>query len=151
MKTASRADWGVDAYPPAEKNRRSWTVAAVAVVVVVVLVTLVALPLGIVPALVLGAVTLAAALWWIMQQGSLALRSTRARPVDETRFPRFVNVASGLARDLGIEMPRLFVIEKGEPNALVTRSRTPVIAMTTALLEGFTRTELEAVVAHCLE
>ncbi len=70
--------------------------------------------------------------------------------MEEGRQPRVANLALGLARDLEAEPPRLHLIPSGGPNALVLRSSGPVMAVARSLLEGYTRTELEAVVAHCL-
>ncbi len=73
-----------------------------------------------------------------------------ARRLEEGEAPRLENVVKGLAGDRGMEPPSLWVIEKGGPNALVAREQGPSIAVTQSLLDDYTRTELEAVVAHCL-
>lgn len=63
---------------------------------------------------------------------------------------RAVDMAHGLASDLGMRPPSLYVISNGAPNALVFFDPTPALALSQSLLESFARTELEAVVAHCL-
>ncbi|MDQ3784021.1 MAG: hypothetical protein M3360_03970 [Actinomycetota bacterium] len=78
------------------------------------------------------------------------LRSVGAQALEEGREPRFTNLAAGLARDLGAPPPRLWVIPSGGPNALVVRSSGSAVAIVQSLLDHYTRTELEAVVAHCL-
>ena len=91
-----------------------------------------------------------AAFWWVNNQGLLALRNAgavRCRPEDE---PRFANIAAGLAGDIGLRVPALFVIPEGGPNSLACIARGPALAVTRSLLDGYTRTELEAVVAHGL-
>lgn len=79
-----------------------------------------------------------------------ALRDSGARPLREEEFPRFKNLVEGLAGTLQAGVVDTFVIETGGPNALVCRIERPTIALSVSLLETFTRTELEAVIAHCL-
>lgn len=79
-----------------------------------------------------------------------ALREAGARPVAGSEQPRFHNIASGLAERLGLGPVDLYVMEKGGPNALAGRTDRPVVAASLSLLESYARTELEAVVAHCL-
>lgn len=82
------------------------------------------------------------------RQGSFGLEA--ARPLEAAGAPRFRNVAAGLAGELGVAEPSLWLIEEGGPNARVGWDGGPAIAVTASLLESYTRTELEAVVAHCL-
>lgn len=92
----------------------------------------------------------AIALWaWIVLQGRLALRAIGARSLDPGEGVRMRNLVSGLALDLDIPAPRLLAFEGG-PNALVCIAGEPVIAVASSLLESFSRTEQEAVAAHCL-
>lgn len=76
-----------------------------------------------------------------------ALRGRSLRPLDDARF---ANIVGGLASAHGIVMPELYVIEEGGPNALVVQRSKPRLAVTRSLLDGYTRTEQEAVAAHCL-
>lgn len=79
------------------------------------------------------------------------LRRLGAERLESESEPRLQNLVAGIARDLGVGPPRLYVLERGGPNALVaTGVGSGILAVTKTLLEGFTRTELEAVVAHCL-
>lgn len=82
--------------------------------------------------------------------GAWVLRSVGASALAPELEPRLSNLATGLARDLGTDPPGLFLIPSGGPNALVVRSSGSALAITTSMLELYTRTELEAVVAHCL-
>ncbi len=100
-----------------------------------------------VAALVVVAVALGA---WVRMQGRLALRAAAARPLAPGESPRLVSLVRGLAGDLGLGMPQLWVFEAGGPNAFVCYSSGPCVAVSPAVLESFSRTELEAVVAHCL-
>jgi hypothetical protein len=81
--------------------------------------------------------------------GATALRrlgALRARAGDE----RVRNLVRGLSVDAGSREPEVWTIESGGPNAVVSyRWGRPVIAVTRSLIEDYTLTELEAVVAHC--
>jgi hypothetical protein len=91
-----------------------------------------------------------AAFWWVNNQGLLALRAAKAVRVDREQEPRLWNIAAGLASDMRSKPPHLFVITEGGPNALACIARGPAVAVSKSLLDTFTRTEIEAVVAHCL-
>lgn len=82
--------------------------------------------------------------------GRRALLSAGARRMYEHEHPRLPNLVQGLAGDMGVPVPHLRIIEGVGPNAMVCRSGGPVIAVTDGLMTAFTRTEIEAVVAHCL-
>ncbi len=77
-----------------------------------------------------------------------ALLSASARQVGPEELPRVTNILTGLARDLAVTQPRLRVCDDPEPNAMVGRAGGPVITVTTGLAE-LSRTEIEAVLAHC--
>lgn len=83
-------------------------------------------------------------------QARRALREAGARRLQEGEHPRFRNLADGLAASGSYGSPDLWMIEQGGPNALSCRLERPVVALTQSLLQTFTRTEIEAVVAHCL-
>lgn len=79
-----------------------------------------------------------------------ALKDSGARPIVGEEQPRLRNIADGIAERLAVGPVDLFVIESGGPNALCCKLERPTIAATTSLLETYARTEVEAVVAHCL-
>ncbi len=87
---------------------------------------------------------------WASNQGALALRSATATPALPEDEPRLFNVVHGIVSDLNAPPPAIFVVSEGGPNALACRARGPVMAVTRSLLDSYTRTELEAVVAHCI-
>lgn len=91
-----------------------------------------------------------AAFWWVNNQGLLALRAAKAIRSDKEHEPRFWNIATGLAADMGTKPPHLYVIEEGGPNSMACIARGHALAVTKSLLETYTRTELEAVIAHGL-
>jgi hypothetical protein len=103
-------------------------------------------------ALVAPTVILVAAVvaFWLFGQGRLALSSAGALPVVSGSRPRFENLAEGLSGDLEVDVPALWLIPSDDPNALVSRWPFPIIAVSEGVLGSYTRTELEAVVAHCL-
>jgi hypothetical protein len=56
-----------------------------------------------------------------------------------------------LAERAGVDVPELWVMPEGDANALVCkRGGRPVVAVSRTLLNTFSRTELEGVVAHCI-
>ncbi len=87
---------------------------------------------------------------YVTSRGRAAMRAAQARPLDPSDEPRLVNLVHGLAGDMGVTAPSLYRIHKGGPNALAVTHRGPALALTTSLLDTYTRTELEAVVAHSL-
>lgn len=79
-----------------------------------------------------------------------ALKESGARPMSDDEQPRFRNIADGLAERLSLGPVDLYVIDRAGDNALCCKLERPTIAATRTLLETYTRTEVEAVVAHCL-
>ncbi|HEX2241337.1 MAG TPA: hypothetical protein VHJ82_09385, partial [Actinomycetota bacterium] len=86
---------------------------------------------------------------WVIVQGRLALRRLGARPAGSD-FLRASHLLTELAKDLGVPVPRLWVASAEQPNALLCRAGGPSVLLTSALVEEYTRTELEAVLVHCL-
>lgn len=97
-----------------------------------------------------GASLLLTAFWVASYRRVVAREVRRGLAVAPLQHARFENLVRGLAADSALTVPQLFVIEDGGPNALVVGGRRPLIAVTRSLLETYTRTEQEAVVAHCL-
>ena len=89
-------------------------------------------------------------LWWVKAQGARALRAAAAERPRSDEAARMVNLVAGLSADLGIASPEVLVSRRGGANALVCLASGPKLLLTRALLEEFTRTEQEAVAAHCL-
>jgi hypothetical protein len=79
------------------------------------------------------------------------LSSVQAVPIRATDEPRLTNIATGLASDLGVRVPRFYRISHPGPNAVIAAAAgEPAIGLSSSALGGLNRTELEAVVAHCL-
>lgn len=142
-------DWGQVARPGSSARPKIVVACFFGAPILILLATTL---LGAPPALVLAASAGygLAVVVWVRAQGRLALATAGARRIEPAERPRLANVAAGIASDLGIARPELWLIERGGPNALVCRSRQTVLAVTASLLDSFSRTELEAVVAHCL-
>ncbi len=80
----------------------------------------------------------------------LVLAQSQARPIEPNASPQLENIVETLAIGLGIEPPKLYVIDDTAPNAFAT-GRDPKhasIAVTRGLLDKLDRTELEGVIAH---
>lgn len=143
-------DWGVPdpGYPAKDR------LALIALIVVP------ALLIALVVALLTGWWSLAAVLLALWAAKTFAeaklkdvvmLRKLDARPLRTEEGARVRNISAGLAGDLGVPAPQLLVIPEGGPNALVRAGGSGgIVAVTSSLLEDYTRTELEAVLAHCL-
>jgi heat shock protein HtpX len=81
---------------------------------------------------------------------SLALRANGARELKPGELPRFRSIVSSLAARAGLPMPRLYVIERPEPNAFAT-GRNPehaAVAVTTGILDLMDDRQLTGVLAH---
>jgi heat shock protein HtpX len=80
----------------------------------------------------------------------LVLAQSQARAIGPSEEPQLHNVVDTLAIGLGIDPPKLFLIDDTAPNAFAT-GRDPKhasIAVTRGLLDKLDRTELEGVIAH---
>ena len=80
----------------------------------------------------------------------LVLAQSQAKALPAGAEPQLRNIVDTLAIGLGIEAPKIYVIDDTAPNAFAT-GRDPKhasIAVTKGLLEKLDRTELEGVLAH---
>ena len=80
----------------------------------------------------------------------LALKASRARPIEEGELPQVTSIVSKLAQMENMPMPKLFYIDSPQPNAFAT-GRSPkhaAVAVTGGILELMTNEELEGVLAH---
>jgi heat shock protein HtpX len=79
----------------------------------------------------------------------LALRALRAEPADPSRYPRYQNLVEGICEQLGLPLPKLWVVDSGAANALAL-GRNPAeatVVVTTGLLGRLNRVEFEGVLA----
>ena len=80
----------------------------------------------------------------------IVLRMYRAKEVTPQQQPDLYNMVSGLARNAGLPVPKIYVIPQQTPNAFAT-GRNPehaVVAVTEGLLELMNHEEVKGVVAH---
>jgi len=80
---------------------------------------------------------------------SLALRANGARELQPGELPRFRSIVSSLAARAGLPMPRLYIIDRPEPNAFAT-GRNPehaAVAVTTGILDLMDDRQLTGVLA----
>ena len=80
----------------------------------------------------------------------IVLRMHNAREVDMATAPDFYGMVRDLARNAGLPMPRVYIVDDPSPNAFAT-GRNPehaAVAATTGLLQMLNRDEVAAVMAH---
>lgn len=80
----------------------------------------------------------------------IALASVRAKPASRTQHAAYYAASERVAREAGVPMPRLYVMESQEINAFAS-GRSPqhaVMCFTTASLNKLSDSELEGVIAH---
>jgi heat shock protein HtpX len=80
----------------------------------------------------------------------IALKASRARPLDPLEMPNVQSIVSSLAQRQNMPMPALYVIDSPQPNAFAT-GRSPrhaAVAVTTGIVEVLDIRELEGVLAH---
>src|SRR5437667_5885044 len=102
---------------------------------------------GLVFALVF-AVAMNGFVYW--KSDSLALRANGARELKPGELPRFRAIVADLANRAGLPMPRLYLVDRPEPNAFAT-GRDPnhaAVAVTTGILDLMDERELRGVLAH---
>jgi heat shock protein HtpX len=80
----------------------------------------------------------------------LALKSSRARPLEQSEAPELYQDVREIAERAGVSMPRLFLVPSEQPNAFAT-GRSPkkaAVAVTEGLLRYLPREQVKAVLAH---
>jgi heat shock protein HtpX len=94
------------------------------------------------------AVAMNAFVYW--KSDSLALRANGARELEPGELPRVRAIVADLAKRAGLPMPRLYVVDRPEPNAFAT-GRDPdhaAVAVTTGILDVMDERQLRGVLAH---
>ena len=80
----------------------------------------------------------------------LALKASKARPVERSEAPELYRDVEELAGRAGVPTPRLYLIPSEQPNAFAT-GRSPkkaVVAVTEGLLRHLPREQVRGVLAH---
>ena len=86
--------------------------------------------------------------WW--NSDRMVLRMHNARPVGARDSFGLNTMVADLAKNAGLPMPAVYIIDTPQPNAFAT-GRNPAnaaVAVTTGLMQSLTREELAGVVAH---
>ena len=85
--------------------------------------------------------------WW---SGSIAVRTTRSKPVTEEEYPELYRIVRELAAADHLPMPQIYVSDMTQPNAFAT-GRNPEnakVAVTKGILQILDDRELRGVLAH---
>ncbi|HSS41663.1 MAG TPA: zinc metalloprotease HtpX [Solirubrobacterales bacterium] len=80
----------------------------------------------------------------------MALKMSRAEPIDESEAPRLYQIVRELTTRAGLPMPRLYMIPQDQPNAFAT-GRNPkhsAVAVTRGITKLLSEDELRGVLAH---
>jgi heat shock protein HtpX len=88
------------------------------------------------------------AMYWF--SGSIAVRSTRSRPVTEQEYPQLYRIVRELAQERGLPMPEIYVSDMLQPNAFATgrNPRNAKVAVTKGILQILDERQLRGVLAH---
>jgi heat shock protein HtpX len=87
-------------------------------------------------------------MYWF--SGSIAVRTTRSKPVTEAEHPQLYRIVRELAQRIDMPMPEIYVSDMMQPNAFAT-GRNPEnakVAVTKGILEILDERELRGVLAH---
>jgi heat shock protein HtpX len=126
---------------------KTWTLMAALGAILVFVGGLIGGRTGLVLALGL-AIAMNGIVYWTSD--TLALKANGARPLGPDEQPRFRRIVAGLAGRAGLPMPRLYIVDRPEPNAFAT-GRSPnhaAVAVTTGILELMDDRQLTGVLAH---
>jgi heat shock protein HtpX len=88
------------------------------------------------------------AMYWF--SASLALKSSRAKPLPESEAPDLHQMVSELAGRAGVPMPKLYLIPSEQPNAFATgrNPKNAAVAVTAGLLQYLPPEQIRGVLAH---
>ena len=102
---------------------------------------------GAIIGLVLG-VLIAGGSYWFSDK--IAIRATRAQPLEESEAPGLYRTVRELTTAAGMPMPRLYITPAQQPNAFATgrNERKAVVAVTQGIIQTLDEYELRGVIAH---
>jgi len=126
---------------------RTWILLAGLSGLLVAVGALVGGPGGLVFFLIL-AVGMNLAMYWFSD--TMALRMSRARPLEEGELPTVRQDVQELCERAGLPQPRLYLIPSEQPNAFATgrNPRRAAVAVTEGLVRSLPREEVRGVLAH---
>ena len=80
----------------------------------------------------------------------ISVAMTGAKLIEKRDNPRFYRIVENLAITVGMQTPKIYIIDDPAPNAFATGRdpRHAIVAATTGLLDIMSDSELEAVMAH---
>lgn len=133
--------------------RRAQVLIAAGSVPPAVILGLVCLLIGPVVAVIVAVAVLVVAAAWLWVGGQRqVLAAVGGRTADAITEARLINLVDGLCSTAGVRQPRLKVIDDPGLNLLVAgrRDEDAVLAVTTGLLQGLSRIQLEGVLADGL-
>ena len=80
----------------------------------------------------------------------LALKMSRAKPIDESEAPRLYQIMRELTTRAGLPMPRMYMIPQDQPNAFATgrNPKNSAVAVTQGITKLLSEDELRGVLAH---
>jgi heat shock protein HtpX len=126
---------------------RTWTLLAALAALLIFAGGLLAGQQGMIIAL-LFAVAMNGFVYW--KSDTLALKANGARELREGEAPRLRSTVHDLAQRAGIPAPRVYIVDRPEPNAFAT-GRNPqhaAVAVTTGLLQAMDERQVRGVLAH---
>jgi heat shock protein HtpX len=88
------------------------------------------------------------AMYWF--SAKLALKASKARPVDRSEAPELFRDIEEIAGKAGVPMPAVYLIPSEQPNAFATgrNPKNAVVAVTEGLLRYLPRDQIRGVLAH---
>ncbi len=97
--------------------------------------------------LAIGLVFVGGSYWF---SDKLAVKSAKAHEVTETQAPQLYSMVRDLAQRAEMPMPRVFLSENAQPNAVATgrNERKAVVCVTRGLLQVLDEQEVRGVLAH---